>query len=118
MADAPGEKRVVLLLDDVFDEKNSSENIAWLYDADFELLADPSVVQIVTVGVRCLDSRLRLLIAGVAPEKITAVDREADAAAALELDGPGDVYLLYELYREPAARRVRAQIAERMRETP
>ena len=31
-----GKKAVILMLDDVFDEKHSSENIAWLYDADFE----------------------------------------------------------------------------------
>ena len=40
VANAEGKKAVVLLLDDVFDEKSSSENIAWLYDADFEFLAE------------------------------------------------------------------------------
>jgi UDP-N-acetylmuramyl tripeptide synthase len=60
-----GKKSVVLILDDVFDEKESTENIAWLYDADFEFLSSPDIIQIVAVGGRCLDSRLRLLIAGV-----------------------------------------------------
>ena len=59
---------MVLMLDDVFDEKESSENITWLYDADFEFLNSPDIIEVIPVGIRCLDSKLRLLIAGVDPE--------------------------------------------------
>ena len=112
----PGTKSVVLMLDDVFDEKESSENIAWLYDADFEFLADPSVLQIVTVGVRSLDSRMRLLIAGVPEERIVAVRDEKDAAALVDISSPDKIFLLYELYRHDSAVAVREQIARRMKE--
>lgn len=110
----PGKKRVVLMLDDVFDEKSSSENIAWLYDADFEFLASPDIEQIVTVGVRSLDSKMRLLIAGVPEDKIVAVPEENDAAAAVELSGAEKIYVLYELYRHDSAVKVRNRIAERI----
>lgn len=111
-----GEKSaVVLMLDDVFDEKKSSENIAWLYDADFELLA--GAVQVVTVGARRWDSRLRLLIAGVPDERITPAADIEDAAIALGLGGCERVFLLYELYREADARKLYAMIAERMGRT-
>ncbi|MDD6189894.1 MAG: MurT ligase domain-containing protein [Clostridiales bacterium] len=111
-----GKKAVVLMLDDVFDEKESSENIAWLYDADFEFLNDPNIIQIVTVGVRSLDSRMRLLMAGVPEEKIVAVRSEKDAAGKVDIAGADKIFLLYELYRYDSAVAVRNRIAERMKE--
>ncbi len=111
----PGKKAVVLLLDDVFDEKSSSENIAWLYDADFEFLNDPEIVQVLAVGVRCLDTRLRLLLAGVGPEKVRAVRNAADAPGELDLASCEQVFVLYEVYRLEQAKELRAAIGERMR---
>ena len=116
VVNAPGKKAVVLLLDDVFDEKSSSENIAWLYDADFEFLADDSIVQVVSVGVRSLDSRLRLLIAGVQEEKITVVPKAENAPAAVKLEDCDSVFVLYEVYRETQAVKLRNSIAERMKQ--
>jgi UDP-N-acetylmuramyl tripeptide synthase len=110
-----GKKSVVLMLDDVFDEKESSENIAWLYDADFEFLNSPDIIQVVSVGVRCLDSRLRLLIAGVEAEKIKVVPDAKDAAAAVDIINSDKIYVLYELYRHSSAVSVRNEIAERLR---
>ncbi len=111
-----GRKAVVLMLDDVFDEKHSSENIAWLYDADFEFLRTPDVVQIITVGVRSADSLLRLLIAGIPKERITAVPDAKDAADAVDLTACDKIYVLYELYRYDSAVKTRDRIAERIRE--
>lgn len=111
----PGKKAVVLMLDDVFDEKTSSENIAWLYDADFEFLHDPDIVQVVAVGARSADTRLRLLLAGVEPEKITVVPKAANAAQAVFLGECERVFVLFEVYRHDQAMRVRNAIAERMR---
>ena len=111
----PGKKAVVLMLDDVFDEKSSSENIAWLYDADFEFLCDPDVVQILCVGARCLDTRLRLLLAGADPDRVKAVRDPREAAGALDLENCGHVFVLFEVYRHGQAMEVRNAIAERMR---
>ena len=115
VANAAGKKAVVLLLDDVFDEKSSSENIAWLYDADFEFLAEEDTVQVLAVGARCLDTRLRLLIAGVPADRITVVHQAKDAAGAVDLSKCGKVFVLYEVYRQNQAVMVRNAIAERMR---
>ena len=115
VANAEGKKAVVLLLDDVFDEKSSSENIAWLYDADFEFLAEEDTVQVLAVGARCLDTRLRLLIAGVPEDRITVVRQAKEAAVALDLTQCGKVFVLYEVYRQNQAVMVRNAIAERMR---
>ena len=115
VANASGRKAVVLLLDDVFDEKSSSENIAWLYDADFEFLAEVDTVQVVAVGARCLDTRLRLLIAGVPEERVTVVPLAKNAADAVSLADCDKVFVLYEVYRQNQAVMVRNAIAERMR---
>lgn len=115
VANAAGKKAVVLMLDDVFDEKTSSENIAWLYDADFDFLAADDIIQVVAVGVRCLDTRLRLLIGGVEEARITAVENARDAAAAVDI-GADRIFVLYELYRHDSAVSVRNEIAERLRE--
>ena len=112
----PGTKSVVLMLDDVFDEKESSENIAWLYDADFEFLNDPNITQVVTVGARSLDSKVRLLIAGVDESKIVAVTNEKEAADKVDIVGADKIFLLYELSRYDSAVTVRNQIAQRMKE--
>lgn len=112
---AEGRKAVILMLDDVFDEKSSSENIAWLYDADFEFLNDSSVVQVIAVGVRSADTRLRLLLAGVDPARISMIPKEADVAAALRLEECDRVFVLFEVYRQARAMAVREAVAERMR---
>jgi UDP-N-acetylmuramyl tripeptide synthase len=113
---ADGRNTVVLMLDDVFDQKESSENIAWLYDADFELLAGENVARIVPVGVRRFDSRLRLLLAGVDDKKIKPAEGLSEAAAAVEPAECDRVFLLYELYREADARKLYAMLADRLEE--
>ncbi len=111
-----GKKAVILMLDDVFDEKHSSENIAWLYDADFEFLNTPDVLQIIPVGVRNSDSLLRLLIAGIPKEKVTAVPDGQSAADAVDLSACDKIYVLYELYRYDVAMKTRDRIAQRIKE--
>ena len=74
------------------------------------------VVQIVTAGVRSADSLLRLLIAGVPIEKITAVQDEKEAGDAVDLASCDKIFVLYELYRYESAVKTRNRIAERIRE--
>ena len=66
-----GSKAVMLMLDDVLDNRDESETISWLYDCDFEFLNDPSIKQIIVGGARALDYRVRLLLAGVDESRIS-----------------------------------------------
>ena len=116
VANSSGRRCVVLLLDDVFDEKSSSENTAWLYDADFEFLNDETIPQILAVGVRCLDTKLRLLIAGIPEERITVVPNADDVANAVRLAQCDKVFILYEVYRHEQAVKVRNAVSERMKQ--
>ena len=67
---APGKKAVLLFMDDFHEAAHSVENIAWIYDTDFEFLNDPGIVQVIEAGPRHWDTYVRLLIAGVPREKI------------------------------------------------
>ncbi len=112
---AEGTKEVILLLDDVHDNAASSENICWIYDADFEFLGDESVKRIIVGGVRAIDYKVRLEIAGVGEERIVCVDRESDTPDALKWDAD-KIYVLHELYRNDEALAVRDEIKRRLRE--
>ena len=65
----PGKKAVLLFLDDAHDAAHSVENTAWLYDTDFEFLNSPDILQVVAAGP-ALDVYVRLLMAGIPPEKL------------------------------------------------
>lgn len=98
-----GEKSVILILDDCDDAKNSSENLTWLYDADFELLNDDSIKQIIIGGVRCYDYYLRLLIAGVEKSKLKCVENELETVDFLEKDKINKLFILHDIYKYDVA---------------
>ena len=90
-----GEKEIMLMMNCLGDAKHWSENVSWLYDCDFEFLNRPDIRCIVATGPRAYDYRLRLLLAGVAAEKIICVRDEMEATEHLPFV-PGDqVYLFY-----------------------
>lgn len=109
--DYPGKKAAILFLDDYFDAAHTVENISWYYDADFEFLADDSVVQIIAAGARHWDVYLRLLMAGVKPERARHL---RDTSQAAELVGPEAeaVFILYDVYTIGLANKVKNQIQQ------
>jgi len=104
----PGEKEVVLLIEDYHDNRESSENVAWLYDCDFEFLNDPSITKIAAGGYRAEDMKLRLLLAGVPEEKIIARKKEEEIPDLLSLKKGETVYVLYDMYEQPVVDKVNA----------
>ncbi len=95
-----GRKAVILALDDL-DESKSSERIGWIYDTDYEFLNDDGVVQIIATGVRCYDHQVRLLLAGVAREKLVCMSDELAAIEQLRTEGVDSVYLLHDMSSYP-----------------
>lgn len=94
IAHRPGRKEVLMMMNCLGDTKHWSENTCWIFDSDFEFLRDDSVVQIVCTGSRCLDYKLRLLLAGVPEERIFVEPDEFKAAEALHYTAGDDIYLL------------------------
>ncbi len=113
--DYPGKKAVILFLDDFFDAQHTVENISWLYDADFEFLADQSVVQLIAAGTRHWDVYLRLLLAGVPAEKIDHMPNTDGAAEALRTEEPDSVFILYDVYTISLAEDTQRLVMERLK---
>ena len=107
--DYPGKKAAILFLDDYFDAAHTVENTAWYYDADFEFLADDSVVQIIAAGARHWDVYLRLLMAGVQPERAEHLRDTAQAADLLAPEADA-VFILYDVYTIDLANKVKSSV--------
>jgi UDP-N-acetylmuramyl tripeptide synthase len=111
---AQGTKEVIVILDDIHDNKVSSENICWLYDADFEFLGDDSIKRIIVGGIRAIDVKVRLEIGGVDPEKIICIDEVNETPSALKWD-TDKIYILHDLYRNDQALVIRDRIKDVLR---
>ena len=109
-----GNKAVILLIEDFFDAKHSTENIAWLYDADFEFLKDDRITQIIVAGVRAADFRVRLLLAGIPEERILTMREEAATADAVALDTVDNTFVLFDVYTVSFAETVRDRLQARL----
>jgi len=111
-----GNISVILIVDDYFDAAHTSENIAWIYDADFEFLNCPNIKQIIIGGVRSADYRLRLLMAGIENEKIVTVEKELDTANAVDLNLCDKVFILYDVYTIHLAETTQKGVVSRIEE--
>lgn len=90
-----GARTVFIMIDDLFERRDSSEFIGWIYDADFEFLNRPDIKQIVLAGPRCFDYKLRLLIAGVSADRILCEEDEFKAVDIMDKD-IDKLYLLHD----------------------
>jgi hypothetical protein len=111
----PGEKEVILLLEDPEENRRSSENITYLYDTDFEFLNRPEIRRIVVTGVRAGDFLLRLLLAGVPREKLYHAAETEEIPSLLALQPETEICLLYDLHQTEPSLQLRRQIREAIR---
>ena len=110
----PGDKELLLFNNNFQDDATWSENMCWLYDADFELLADDRIKTIITTGSRGLDFKLRLLTAGIPEEKIKYVSDAIDCINELKFIEGETIYLLYGTDPLSPARKVRKKLEEHL----
>jgi hypothetical protein len=83
------------MVDDLFERRDSSEFMGWIYDADFEFLNSPDIRQIVVAGPRCFDYKLRLRIAGISEDVILCEEDEFKAVDIMDKD-IDKLYLLHD----------------------
>lgn len=114
VANEPGNKVVVLLITDVLDGKNGSEDISWLYDTDFEYLKQGDIKQILIGGTRSYDLFLRLLLAGIDRDIIKLSPNYQQLEALLMVNKVDRVYILYHLYAYPLAYSLKQKIRKRV----
>ena len=111
-----GNKEVILMMNNLSDARNWSENVCWLYDCDFEFLNRENITRIVATGPRARDYYLRLLLAGVPAEKLRCTLREIDAPRELALHADESVYVFYGTDDIDLAMKVRNKVADCVRE--
>jgi UDP-N-acetylmuramyl tripeptide synthase len=94
------------------DRHADGRDVSWLWDVDFELLAD-GASPLTTAGIRGSDMANRLKYAGVAADRITALDADPGAAidafvASLPEGGRGYILATYTAMLD-----LRANLAQR-----
>ncbi|MBQ9742743.1 MAG: DUF1727 domain-containing protein [Ruminococcus sp.] len=110
-----GTKSVVLLLDEIEGVEKSPENVCWMYDADFELLNSPDIIQVVAVGARHLDDAVRLLVAGVSKDVITTTD-DYSAVSRLVNTAADKIIVLYDLHCVSVAQKLKEELINKFKE--
>lgn len=116
VAGQPGEKELILMMNNLSDAAVWSENVCWLYDCDFEFLNRDNIRNIVVTGPRARDYYLRLKFAGIDDSRIFFVGDEIDAPSALRFYEGESIYVLYGTDSIDLADRVTEKIRERIRE--
>ena len=91
----PGDKEIIMMMNNLSDDKRWSENVSWLYDCDFEFLNKDNITRIVATGPRARDYYLRLLMAGVPEGKLRCTLHEMDAPELLDYKKGSSVCLFY-----------------------
>ncbi len=92
----PGNKSIVIIYDDYHDRFHSSELIGWIYDTDYEVMAREDVKQVVALGPRYMDQKLRLLMAGVPEDRILCAAEEFPTLDDMLTEGIDKVFVLYD----------------------
>lgn len=111
-----GNKAVFILLDDLHEAANGSENIAWHYDTDYEFLKDDSIKQILTAGARYLDTKVRLQMADVDMEKVVCKRDEKSLVEDLKLQEIDKVFILHDLYAIDLKNEIKESVKRRIEE--
>ena len=115
--DCQKKKDVVFIFDDLQRRKYEVETVHWIYDVDFELLADDeSINKIIVGGPRSKDYLLRLLIAGVSKDKIIIVDEEHKVIDQIAYKDVDEIFLAYDIYSCDLAIELKGLIKTKMEE--
>ena len=109
-----GTKDVILIVTDSKDRVHGHEDISWIYDTDFEVLASPEVHKIIIGGSRCYDMGLRLHVAGVSEKKMELFESYTTMQERLQefLAPEGTVVVFFELYAMPIANEIKKRLTQ------
>lgn len=108
----PGNKAVIIILDDLHEEAKGSEDTAWQYDTDYEFLNDESIKQVIIAGPRYMDSYIRCLLANIKPEVLVHKKDLIEATSELKLDGIDKIFILHDLYSIEETKQIKQKVKE------
>lgn len=89
-----GDEKTVVLIVDQLSRKYGANDMSWLWDVDFELLADARVKRVLVSGNFSNDVAARLLLGGVEKRKIWAEQSIDAMMEQLYADAVGGIFVL------------------------
>ncbi|MBR0374456.1 MAG: DUF1727 domain-containing protein [Mogibacterium sp.] len=95
IVDQPGDKELIMYINDLGLAAHWSENISWIYDTDFETLCDDKIKKVVFFQDRGLDYKMRLLLAGFPEDRIVHVMDADEAIRAVDIVPGMNYYVIY-----------------------
>lgn len=107
-------KAVILIIMNFKGRQDECEDISWLYDTDFEYLADESIKKIIVGGSRALDIKVRLRLAGVESEKIETCENCENMENMLDILNVEEIYILHSLYAASKAENLKNEILKKV----
>ncbi len=116
VAGEPGEKELILLVDEAYDGPGETETAAWIFDIRYECLNDPKIKKIIVGGDRYLDHRVSMLMAGIPEEKMVCIQQMPETANLVDTEGIDAVYILHDVNYVSRAHKVRDTVQKRIEE--
>lgn len=109
-------KAVIIIIDDLHENVNNTENIGWMYDCSYAPLGDESIKQVIIGGPRYADHIMRAMIDGVDTSKFKTVDDVYKTVDLLDAKSCDAVFIMYDLYLVDAAQKLKEEVAKKLKE--
>ena len=92
-----------------------SENVGFIYDAEYEYLCRSHIKQVITVGKRCYDYKMRCLLARVQKERINTAFQTNDAAELVKLSDVKNICFVMSPSTRFEVEQIRTKLTVRMK---
>ena len=92
-----------------------SENVGFIYDAEYEYLCRSHIKQVITVGKRCYDYKMRCLLAGVQKERINTAFQTNGAAELVKLSDVKNICFVMSPSTRFEVEQIRTKLTVRMK---
>lgn len=109
-------KAVIVIIDDIHENTDNTENICWIYDCSYAPLGDESLNQVIFGGPRSADHILRAMIDGVDTSGFETVDDIYKTVDLLDAKRCDAVFIMYDLYLVEDARKIMNAVKAKLKE--
>ena len=92
-----------------------SENVGFIYDAEYEYLCRSHIKQVITVGKRCYDYKMRCLLADVPEEQIDTAFQISDAVELVKLSEVKNICFVISPSTRFEVEQIRTKLTVRMK---